>query len=94
MSNIIRWTEMKRVSFNNSLHPRMLLEEGYETGSSISLKDEPQGAVNKFRRFHFDRSYVIAYIITKIIKPMYFTSYENLESVIHEAWNEYHKKEL
>lgn len=94
MTDIPRWTDMKRVNFSYNLHPRMLLEEGYETCSSISLKDEPQGAVNQFRRFHFDRSYVIAYIITKIVKPMYFTSYKDLEAVIREAWNEYHKEEL
>ncbi len=86
------WTQILRGSLSFSLHPRMLASEGYETYSAIALKGESPGINQGHRRFLFDRSYVIKFIIAKIIRPLAFTNHNDFEVLMNEAWYEYEKE--
>lgn len=83
---------MLRVNFSYNPHPRMLHSEGYDFYSCATVKGEIPGVTDTARKFNFDRSYVIAYIIAKLIKPLFVLQYEDLEPLIREAWNEYQKE--
>ncbi len=92
MTENYHWTQILRSNLSYSVHPRMLTNEGYEFRSIVAIKGENPGINQGYRRFIFDRSYVIKFIIAKIIKPLAFTNYSDFEILLNEAWYEYEKE--
>lgn len=92
MNNRLSWRDVLRGKSSFTLHPNMLNSEGYESLSYLPSKNDSPGECKRLRKYHFDRDYVIAYIVAKIIKPLAITSFQQLEVIIFEAWTEYEKE--
>lgn len=67
------------------------MPNGYTTYSTKHLRDEPDGE-KVAKAVYFDIEYVCYWFIHKVIKKLSVTSYEQLETIVKLAWDEYIKQ--
>ncbi len=82
----VSWTEIQGNRFSRGLHQLMLKEKGYP----ITQKSRVIGAGkfgSEYVVINYDRNYVIAWLATKVIKPLCNCGTVGISNLLEEAWN-------
>ena len=87
------WSELLGNKYRYSLHPYMLLPNGYNHATQANLKGNSKYSVAKQTVIiNFDESYVIAYIVTIILTKLRPASYNDFQKIISKCWKEYQQQ--
>lgn len=91
MERTINWNEVQGNPGLTGLHPSMLTESGHIAMRATKIKGESKKEKIPVQII-FDESYIHYYVITKIIRPLGITKYNDLQKIISNCWNEYKKQ--
>jgi hypothetical protein len=79
----ISWQQVPGNRFGRALHKAMLSERGYIKAVRLpTYTGDSQEVVD----IHYDKEYVIAWLVSKIIRPLVGLSFQEFIDLLKEAW--------
>lgn len=84
----ITWRELPGNKFNLALRPAMPTEQGHYTTQKVKQAYRK----SEVCRVHYDRDYVVAFLASKVIRPLGVHGKLELIDLISNAWDLYYPK--
>lgn len=86
----ISWQDLPGNKFSVSLKPAMPTEQGHIAMQKVrqAYKDAAMCKV------HYDREYVIEWLMSKLVKPLSIHGKEEVINLVSEAWENYFIQEM
>ena len=82
----VSWTEIQGNKFSKGLHPSMLQSHGYPVTMKNRVIDNRRNG-SEYVIINYDRNYVVAWLATKVIKPLCNSGVIGISNLLEEAWN-------
>ncbi|MGB3650869.1 MAG: hypothetical protein WBA41_06615 [Rivularia sp. (in: cyanobacteria)] len=87
----IEWHQVQGNPALVSLHPAMLTQDGYTLQKTVKIKGESK-KLGIPANVLYNKEYVCKYISDKVIRPLGVATYNELQVLIGQVWNEYKKE--
>ena len=84
----VHWTEVFGNPYLTSLDSRMLADEGYQVMKETKLKGHSK-LMNYNCIITYDKEYVIEYLKKKVVIPLRFSEWDDLQYLLAVVWNDY-----